>query len=80
MKFSEQHDNATITVKSQVKGYIPTDKAVISVLFSVRGVKDFDTIPKIGDQGVYFLREGPNNFYYLARYGAVALFEEYRYE
>jgi hypothetical protein len=67
-------DKVTIKVASALKGSIKQDE--VEVLLQPRGVKDFDPTLKVGDTGVFFLREVGELEAKLAYWGSVAIFQK----
>ncbi len=79
-RLSESHDRAIMSLKAEIKGNMPADKSLFSIIFWTRGMRGFDATPKVGDQGVYFLGELTNDDYHLTEFGSVALFEKHRFK
>jgi len=67
------YDEVTVMVASVLKGSIKQGE--IKVILQPRGVKGFDPVLKVGDIGVFFLREVSESEAKLAYWGSVAVFQ-----
>ncbi len=68
------YDEVTIMVASVLKGSIKQGE--IKVILQPRGLKGFDPVLKVGDIGVFFLREVSESEAKLAYWGSVAVFQK----
>ncbi len=68
------YDEVTITVASVLKGEIKQKE--LKIILQPRGVKDFDPALKIGDTGVFFLRDIKESKAKLAYWGSAAVFQK----
>ncbi|HUW17718.1 MAG TPA: peptidylprolyl isomerase [Sedimentisphaerales bacterium] len=68
------YDEVTIKVASVIKGKLERNE--VTVLLQPRGEKGFDPALKVGDTGVFFLREVSQSQAKLAYWGSVAVFQK----
>lgn len=73
-KISAEADETTIKIGAVLKGKLGTGK--LKVVLTTRGVKGFDPALKVGDTGVFFLKDVKNKEAKLAYSGSVAVFSK----
>jgi cyclophilin family peptidyl-prolyl cis-trans isomerase len=71
-EISAEADEVTIRVGAVLKGKLRTGE--LKVVLTTRGVKDFDPTLKVGDTGVFFLKDVKNKEAKPAYSGSVAVF------